>query len=59
VTVCRRGEKPNSSQRFDQDRGGGDWLNENVPGKGSFSVKTGVFMKYAAIPYRFNLAAIA
>ena len=33
------------------------WL--NVPGKGSFSVKTGAFMKYAAIPYRFNLAAIA
>ena len=35
------------------------WLNENVLGKGSFSVKTGAFMKYAAIPYRFNLAAIA
>ena len=35
------------------------WLNENVPGKGSFSVKTGAFMKYAAISYRFNLAAIA
>lgn len=39
--------------------GRGDWLNENVPGKGSFSVKTGAFMKYAAISYRFNLAAIA
>ena len=35
------------------------WLNENVLGKGSFSVKTGVFMKYAAIPYRCKLAAIA
>ncbi len=35
------------------------WLNENVLGKGSFSVKTGAFMKYAAISYRFNLAAIA